>query len=138
MAYPQGGMTVTNNDVSAVAVFDVEFDQFIFEPPTASITYVKGMLLAWNLAHTKLQEYIAAAGDLTGVPVAVLGSDVVADSGPSDVNLSAIVFGQVDASFTHTLLAGAGVALSLTDKQRLRDVGIRPYDVQQLALQDNQ
>lgn len=138
MAYPQGGMTVTDNDVSAVSIFVLEFDSFIFEPPAASTLYIKGMLLAWNLGHTKLQEYIAAAGDLTGVPVAVLGSDVLSDSGPADVNLSAIVFGQVDASHTHTLLAGPGVALSLTDKQRLRDVGIRPYDVLQLALPDNQ
>ncbi len=138
MAYPQGGMTVTNNDVSEVSIFATVFDAFIYVPPLAATLYQKGLLLAWNVAQTKLVPYVKAAVDLTNTPVAVLGSDVLSDAGPADVNLRAIIAGQVDASMTHTLLLGPGVALTILDKQRLRDVGILPLDVQQLALQDNQ
>ncbi len=136
--YPLGGMTVGNNDVNRVDLWDTVYDDAIYTPSAAAALDLEGMLLARNVAGTKLVPYVAAAVDVTAEPIAVLGANVQADGTPSDVELQAIIGGHVRAVKCHTLLAPT-VALTIVDKDRLRHFGgITALESTELSKLDNQ
>ena len=136
-SYPLGGMAVQDNDVGAIPILNAIYDEFIYVPPVADATSKAGLMLALNIALTKLVPYVAGAVDATAVPVAVLTSDVIADAGPADIELSALVGGQVSAGIVHTALAPTA-QITIEDRARLRQTGIVPLKVLDLSLLDNQ
>ena len=135
--YPLGGMTVTNNDLGSVDIADTTYDDAIYTPSAAAALDLEGLILARNVAGTKLVPYVAAAIDSTAVPVAVLGSDVQADGVPSDVNLRAIFAGKVREGKLHTALAPTA-GITIVDADRLRQTGIIPLSSLDLSKLDNQ
>lgn len=136
MPYPLGGIEIENNDPTSVDLFDTIYKAGIFDPTAADTLYLKGMVLARDVAGAKWVPYVAAAVDATAVPLAVLGDDVLSDAGPADVNLRAIVSGQVNANLTHTLLAPTA-ALTVVDEDRLQSAGIIVQPVLELHNVDN-
>ncbi len=138
--YPMGGMVVGNNDVSRVDLWDTQYDDNIYVPSGANNLDLEGLMLARNVAGTKLVPYVAAqhGTDSTGEPIAVLGANVQADGSPSDVNLRAIVDGHVREVKLHTILAPT-VAITIDDKDRLRRYGgIVALSSTELSKLDNQ
>lgn len=136
--YPLGGLVATDNELGAVDLFGTVYDDFIYTPTASDALDAEGLILASNVAGTKLVAYVAAqfGVDLTGTPVAVLGSNVQADVTPSDVNLRAIVSGQVRSPKLHTAAAPT-TAITEVDKNRLRDTGIIPLFTRDLSIHDN-
>lgn len=136
--YPLGGMDRAENVVDSVSLFDTVFSEFTYVPPVADALDLAGLILARNIAGDKLVPYVAAqfGVDLTGTPVAVLGSNVQADAGPADVELRAIVSGQVRRPKLHTAAAPT-TAITELDADRLRDSGIIPLTTTELSKLDN-
>lgn len=135
--YPLVGLgAITNEDTDVVELFGVIYFAFTFDPLVNDSLHLAGEILARNVAGTALVPYVAAAVDSTGVPVAVLGSDAQADGSATDIELRAIVSGQVRQEKLHTVLAPT-VAITPVDADRLRSTGIVPQVTKQLANVDN-
>lgn len=138
---PQGGIEITNNDIGTPKRFRLEFDDAVFVPVIAAITtIVKGTILGRVTASAKLTPFTVAAthGVGSGVPVGVLGTDIISDAVPSDENISYIVAGGVREE--ELVIDGAAPGAGVTEaiKDQLRDFSIIPLPAQDLSILDNQ
>lgn len=130
---PQGGMTVQNNDLGSIGLFgNVHQDEDLTFGGAG--TEVEGTILGRITATGKLGPYVAAAGDGTEVPVAVLNVDAVA-AGAGDEPIRPIISGQVRRD---RLVIKAGGAISPALADQLRNVGIIPLTVDEQGKLDNQ
>lgn len=138
---PDGGMVRQETNIATVKRFDLDFDDAVFDPVLAAITtYRAGMILGRVTADAKLRPYTAAAthGVGTGVPVGVLGSDVISDAVPTDENIRYIVRGGVREDQLSIDTAGLpGVGITEAVKDLLRQTGITPLSAQDLSQLDN-
>lgn len=136
MSFPMGGMTITDNDVSEVkAGQNIRQQRETFVPIGAAITvYPAGLLLGRVTAGGKLTPYVAGAGDGSEVAVAVLPFDATSDAVPTEMEIEAIVQGEVNAA---KLVTNVPAAASQAEKEMLRSWGILPIDATELAKLDN-
>lgn len=140
MDYPLGGPIVqTDTDFGSVELFGVEYSgPEVFTPTAGDHTDLAGLVLARNVAGTKLVAYVAAqfGVDETGTPVAVLGSNVVDVGGPTDQNIRVIALGQVRLERLHTAAAPTA-AITIADRDRLKAAGILARATTALDFFDN-
>jgi len=135
MDYPLGGMTVTNNSIGSVDLFDTVYDSGTYIPTAASALDAAGLLLGRVTASGKITPSDVGASDGSEVIIGVLASAVQADGTPSDVEIRFIVGGKVREDQLSRVGAG-GVTEAVKDQ--LRDFGIVPLGTLDVSKLDNQ
>ena len=72
-------MTVQNNDLGSVDLFDTQYASQTYVISAAAVAAGKvaeGLILARNTLTGKLEDYVSGGANGTGIPVAVIGRDV--------------------------------------------------------------
>lgn len=125
---------VTNNDVAGVVVADDLYQQETLT--VAGATTVKaGTVLGRITASGKLTPWDPGAGDGSEVPKAVTTVEVDF-AGAGDAPLNALINGRVRNG--KMVKHGTTDALTLAQRDQLRNYGIITVDTRQLAELDNQ
>jgi len=132
-------MLIQFNNIATPKLWDLLFDDAVFDPPTADATDLEGTILGRVTADDKLRPYTAAAthGAGTNIPVGVLGTAVVANAVPDDENIRYIVSGAVREGQLIIDGAAAGVGIDEALKDLLRQMGITPLSASDISLPDN-
>lgn len=130
-------MRVTNVDLGSVEAGNIEHRDDVLALAAAS-TVAEGTILARHTGGTtpsnKLVPYEKGGVEGKGVPVAVLGYEVIA-AAAGDVAVRPIVAGRVRKE---RLVIAAGGTVNHVELDGLRDFGIVAIDVAELNTEDNQ
>jgi|GEM_PF-1790653 len=129
---PANSMTVTDIEVSAVALRDEEFRDEVFTAASAK-TFPAGTIFARDSVSLKL--VVFAKGGSTnqnGIPKAVLTYPLTT-TGAADYKVRALVKGTVDKSKLIIDVDGTGVNIDGAVLDQLRDYDIIPIDVNHIA-----
>ena len=129
-------LTVTNNDLGSVILKDAEFrDELLVFAGAA--TAVEGTILARVTASGKLTPFVIGGAGGAEIPKAILTYDVTA-AGAGDESIRAGVSGSYRKE--RLIVDADGDGSNITDAilDQLRDYGLVPIDVEELATLDNQ
>lgn len=125
-------ITITDIEVSAVALRDEEFRDEVFAAAGAK-TFPAGTIFARDSVSLKL--VVFAKGGSTnqnGIPKAVSTYPIVA-TGAQDIKIRALVKGSVDKSKLIIDVDGTGANIDGAVLDQLRDYDIIPIDVNHIA-----
>jgi len=152
-SYPLGGIGVQVSDFGSVDLFGTEYGPGNFVPTVGAfpatgldgVTAPAGLLLARAVAGVTLVPFVAAqiGTDETGIPVAILGSDVINPDPAVALDLRAIFTGQVKIEKLTHFLPATGFALVSAFAtpeviyDLLRSTGIFARATTDLAVLDN-
>lgn len=129
--------TVTNVDLGSVVLEGADFRD---EPLTfeGAGTVLAGTILARDSVSLKLVPFVkGGATNQNGIAKALLTYDVTA-TGAGDIRVRAAVAGKFRKERLIIAADGTGVNVDGAVLDGLRDYGLTPVDVQQLAILDNQ
>lgn len=134
---PLGGITITNNDIGSVELFDVVYgDPDVFTPTTSDRLYPKGLLLGRLTGGTLTPFTTDDTPAGSGTFVGVLGSPAQA-TGLTPLNLTYIVSGQVRLGKLSIDDTSAAVVITDTIKDDMRRQGVIPLTTTELDQIDN-
>jgi hypothetical protein len=124
--------TTTNYYNSAIALEGEQFrDEVLLF--TGAGTVAKGTILGRITASGKLKPFATGSSDGSQIPVALVTYDVTA-TGAGDVAARALVRGVVNRNKLIIAADGNGNNITPAIIDQLRDYGITPIDVQDIAL----
>lgn len=127
---------MANPEITNVDLFSIELEggKFRDEYLTAAgaHTFRKGTILARSSATGRLVPFAAGGANGADVPLAVLTYDVVA-TGAGDIPIRALVAGEVNRTRLIIDADGSGANVTAAIVDGLRNYGIVPTDVQQIA-----
>jgi len=134
--YPLGGITITNNDIGSVELFDAVFDADVFTPTTSARLYPKGLLLG-RLTGGTLTPYTTddtpgGSGTFVGILASDLQSTLVVAQ-----NIRFLVAGQVRLGTLSIDDTSAATVITDTIKDTMRRQGLIPLLTTELDQIDN-
>lgn len=129
-------LTVTNNDLGSVILKDAEFrdELLIF---AGAGTVVEGTILARVTASGKLTPFVIGGAGGAEIPKAILTYGVTA-AGAGDESIRAGVSGSYRKERLVVDADGDGSNITNAILDQLREYGLVPIDVEELATLDNQ
>jgi len=135
-SYPLGGITITNNDIGSVELFDAVFDSDVFTPTTSARLYPAGLLLG-RLTDGTLTPYTtdndpAGSGTFVGILASALQSTLVVAQ-----NIRFLVAGQVRLGKLSIDDTSAATVITDTIKDTMRRQGLIPLLTTELDQIDN-
>lgn len=128
-------ITITNNDLGSVVLELVSADDATLRNAAAGVeSFPEGTILARHSSDGKLYPFDPAGSNGLNVAKAVLTYDVNDVAATTDVAIRAMTAGKVNAT---RLSIHDGTTITSAHLDQLRDYGIVPVSVKQLAKIDN-